>query len=94
MCPRLHHIRRGIPPEGSGQARTGRLRPGRNDQRRVLLVRPRLHLPPGLAYQAKVPVAKASSELGQFRTTEHVQIQIPQQEALPGTAMAPEQKTC
>jgi hypothetical protein len=32
------------------------------------------------------------SELGQFRTTEHVQLQIPQQEALPGTPDAAEEK--
>lgn len=42
--------------------------------------------PPGLAYLAKVPVARALSELDQFRTTEHVQLQIPQHGALPGTA--------
>ena len=48
--------------------------------------------PPGLTYLAKVPVAKALSELDQFRTTEHVQLQIPQQEVLPDTADAVEEK--
>jgi hypothetical protein len=41
--------------------------------------------PPGMAYLAKVSVAKALSELEQFRTAEHVQLQVPQHEALPGT---------